>query len=232
MIKTFFGATFTYVEHMLYHENLESILENGLLSSNEAYSRELVSKDIAMQEVKKYRNKVPVVQENWDLNWDRNPLANFKHTINDLVPFYFNARNPMMYKRKEMVPELVLIQISVDIIKCKPNDHKFAIYSDGNAASNETEFMIGEEMLDYWSHKGVDELLKNGSWNDNDEQTKKENVRQMCAEVLVYPSVAVSEILRIVCPNHQMLNYVTELKQQFGQKAAHIEVVIDYNRFF
>jgi hypothetical protein len=235
MINKWSGGSYidlTYAEHMLHHKNLKSIFENGLLSSNEAYRRELVSVDIADSDVKKWRNRVPVVQENWDLKWARNPVANFKHTINDLVPFYFNAKNPMMYRRKERVPELLLIQISVDVIKCKPTDTKFAIFSDGNAASQKTEFMIGEEMLDYWCRHDVNELLENGSWNDADEAVKQENVRKMCAEVLVYPSVTVSEILRIVCPNQAMYDYVIDLKQQFGQKAAHIQVVIEYNRFF
>lgn len=208
----------TYAEHMLHHKNLESVLLNGLLSHNAAHSKELIKEDISMPEVQRWRTKVPYV----------NGFPYFKPSIHDLVSFYFNSKNPMLYKRKEMQPELVIILISADILDSKKTDSKFAVFSDGNAGSSATKFFIGKDNL-----TNVDfELIFSGSWNNEDAEIKKENVRKMCSEVLVYPSVSVADIQKIICPNQTMYDYVTNLKTRLGSKVSHIIVEQQTGYFF
>ena len=164
-----------YVNHMVHHKNLENVLIHGLLSHNEAYKRGLITEDISMSEVQARRH-------NRNLRVD-----DLQYGVHDLVSFYLNSKNPMLYKRKELQPELVIILISADIIDCKKTDAKFSIVSDGNAGSNATKFYIGKQKL-----IEIDlELIFSGSWNNEDLQIKNENKRKMCAEVLIYPSVSI-----------------------------------------
>jgi hypothetical protein len=206
----------TYVEHMLHHNNLESVLTNGLLSHNEAYKRGLIKEDISMSEVQERRQKRVLC------------IDDFQVGIHDLVSFYFNSKNPMLYRRRNIQPELVIVLISADIIDSKHTDSKFAIFSDGNAGSNATKFFIGKDKL-----TNVDlELIFSGSWNNEDPEIKKENVRKMCSEVLVYPSVSVADIQKIICPNQTMYDYVTNLKTKLGSKVSHIIVEQQAGYFF
>ncbi len=75
-------------------------------------------------------------------------------------------------------------------------------------------------------------LLFSGSWNSDDLELKSENKRKMCSEVLVYPSVQVSDIKRIICPNQTMCDYVIDLKSRCNRGVSHIAVVVDTRYFF
>lgn len=205
-----------YAEHMLHHMNLESVLTNGLLSHNEAEKRGLITEDISMSEVQARRH-------NKTLN-----ISGLNLGLHDFVSFYFNARNPMLYKLQKIQSKLVIILISIDIIKNSPSDNQYAIFSNGNAGSTSTKFFSSTANL-----KNIDfKQLFSGSWNCEDELEKSENKRKMCSEVLVYPSVAVSEIKRIICPNQTMFDYVTNLKAKYTPSASHIIVEVNARYFF
>lgn len=206
----------TYAEHMVHHKNLESVLTNGLLSHNKAYEKGLIKEDISMSEVQERRQKRVL------------RIDDFQVGIHDLVSFYFNSKNPMLYRRKNIQHELVIILISADILDSKHTDSKFAIFSNGNAGSNATKFFIGKDKL-----VNVDfDLIFSGSWNNEDAEIKKENVRKMCSEILVYPSVTVKDIQKIICPNQTMYDYVTSLKNKLGSSVAHITVETQTGYFF
>ena len=125
----------SHVEHMVHHKNIENVLIHGLLSHNEAYKLGLIKEDISLSEVQERRkNKRIKVDDKLTV------------TIHDLVSFYFNSKNPMLYKRKGIKDELVIVLINSDIIDSKRTDEKFAIFSDGNAGSSSTKFFIGLSM--------------------------------------------------------------------------------------
>ena len=86
----------------------------------------------------------------------------------------------MMYKLKNVQQELFVILIDIDIIKNKNTDPVFAIFSDGNAGSKETDFFTGENNL-----ASVDfNMVFADSWNIGDEEIKKENRRKtMCRSI-------------------------------------------------
>ena len=207
----------SFAEHMLHHKNLESVLTNGLLSHNEAYEKGLIKEDISMSEVQKIR-----AQKSLKIG------KSLTVGIHDLVSFYFNSKNPMLYRRRNIQHELVIILISADILDSKHTDNKFAIFSNGNAGSNATKFFIGKDKL-----VNVDlELVFSSSWNNEDAEIKKENVRKMCSEILVYPAVTVKDIQKIICLNQTMYDYVTSLKTKLGSSIAHITVEIQTGYFF
>lgn len=208
-----------YLEHMLSYKNLENVLKNGLLSHNQAYSKGLIKQDISMAEVQNIRRqKVPSGAN----------FTNSKLTLHDFVSFYFNSKNPMLYVRKNEQEELLILLISADILDCSQSYTPYAIFSDGNAANKPTKFFLGKQHL-----KDVDlDLLQAGSWNDADENLKKEKKRKMCAEVLIYPTLPVSKIVKIICPNNTMYNHVSSLKSNLGASVSHIEVEINNQYFF
>lgn len=116
-----------YLYHMTYINNLDSIIRNGLLSHNEAYRRGLIKADISHPDVQDRRANLRV---------DNIPLHEY-------VPLYFSPRNPMLYKRREIQEDIVILGIDPYLI-LEPN----VIFSDGNAAAAETRFYRGIQMLD------------------------------------------------------------------------------------
>lgn len=126
-----------YIYHMTHYKNIESILENGLLS----HYNDLASENIDNTEVNDRRDKLePINQKN----------------IHNYVPFYFNPKNPMLYANKEIQEDIVILAFSRKLLlKDK------TIYTDGNAASDSTGFYYYLEDLDklnwqcinstYWS---------------------------------------------------------------------------------
>lgn len=199
------------LHHIAHFSNVENILKHGILSHNEAYKRGLIQKDISMAEVQAKRERVPYV----------NGFPNFRYSIHDLASLYFNSRNPMLYKRKDISNELVIILVNPKILDCKPNDKCFAIFSDGNVASSKTSLFIGVENLP----KIPFEDIYINSWYDINPEIKKENSRKICAEVLVYPFVQVKDILEIWCGSEQTFHGVCEIQEKIGKSVAHIEVM-------
>ena len=210
--------TYRFLEHMVHRNNLKNVLTHGLLSHNDAHKKGLISTDISMAEVQKRRK-------------DKEIMVNGKNmSLHEFVPFYFNSRNPMLYVRNDIQHELVILLVSADIIDTKMSAPKFAIFSDGNAANHPTKFYSGIGQLD----KLDSNIIFGKSWNHEDEEIKKENKRKRCAEVLIYPSVQVKEILKIICPNQPMLEFVKSLLDWNDLKTSctHIEVKISESYFF
>lgn len=219
MIK-FKGHTISHFEHMVHHSNIKSILERGVLSHNQAHKLGLISKDISMDSVQ-MRRKIRKVEANG---------RKISIGLHDFVSFYFNTRNPMLYVRKEMQHELLIILIDTDILKTKLTDKKFSIFSDGNAGSAKTKFYCGEEYL-----KELDiDLIFGPGWNNSNDTIKTENKRKRCAEVLIYPIVGVCDIKTIICPTEKMNQYVTDImnEKKIKDKTAHILVQTNPRYFF
>jgi hypothetical protein len=164
--------------------NLCSILEHGLLSHNEAHRLKLVTMDISDPEV------------NCGIR------ANKKDTIHnqplhDYVPLYFSPRNPMLFKRRELQKKLVILGINPQLII-----ESSTVFSDGNAASKDTNFYNDVAMLDNlpWN------VINAPSWSDF-----PAGRRIKCAEVLVYPKIQAKSILSIFCYSGRQLSTVHEI---------------------
>jgi hypothetical protein len=139
--------------------NLASIFERGILSHNRAERVEHESvADEAIQD-RRADKKVPG--------------GRFLH---DYVNTYFDARNPMMSRRRNLYRELVVIRIDEAVL-----DLPDVVITDGNAASSGTLFAPsprGLRMLE-------EEDVYAERWTDPDPWTYWEKKRLRCAEVLI-----------------------------------------------
>lgn len=208
----------TYIEHIIHHTNLDNVFLHGIMSHNKAYENGFIQRDISMDEVqaRRHMRRIRVLDK--------------RYFVHDFVSFYFNSKNPMLYRRKDIQDELVIILINADIILKTPDKSpdQWAIYSNGNAASKATKFYYGNSLpavpLD---------LIFSGSWNDPDEEIKSENKRKMCSEVLIYPIVYTSDIRKIICPNDDIKQYVNNLKSRLTNvDLTDIDVEIGTGYFF
>lgn len=134
----------------------------------------------------------------------------------------------MLYVRRSLQSELLIILIDPEILDSKNTDAIFAIFSDGNAGSSSTSFFIGKDKL-----ANVDfDLVYGSSWNSDNEELKRENKRKMCSEVLIYPSLPIKYVKKIVCPNQKIFDFAIGLKDKVGSTVSHISVEINSNYFF
>lgn len=201
-----------YAEHLIHHANLQSVLKNGILSHNEVYSRNLINNDIA-------DNNVQIIRD------DRRDKIH-KRAIHDYASFYFNTKNPMLYKRRNIQHELIILLVDIKIINSQNT-----IFTDGNSANlhpNPTKFYSGVENLVNIPF----ETIFAESWNDENPEIKKENVRKRCSEILVYPSVPIFQIKKIACPNNEMFDFANRLKEENSDTAKHIQIEILQRYFF
>jgi hypothetical protein len=122
----------TGLYHMTSIENLDSILQYGLLSHFSAFNFKFNKKDISNSSVQ-----------------DKRLL------LHDYVPLYFNPRNPMMFSKKDD-QNIIVLEIDKNILL-----NTNVKFTDGNAASKDTSFysdLINLKKLnwdcinsDYWS---------------------------------------------------------------------------------
>ncbi|MDF5725964.1 MAG: DUF4433 domain-containing protein [Rhizonema sp. PD37] len=152
--------------------NLHSIFEHGLLSHNEAHRLSIIT-DISDPNVQNLRSIKRV-----------NNIS-----LHNYVPFYFSPRNPMLYVRQEMQNQIAFLSTDPRLLL-----DSSTIFSDGNAAAQNTNFYCGTPLLDElpWN------IINAYYWNEFED-----GKRIKCAEVLVYPRVEVQRILKIFCYSNQ-----------------------------
>ena len=146
--------------------NIGSVLKYGILS-NELAAR-LHHQSIAMQEVQTKRDLVQV------------PNGRMLHQYANL---YFDARNPMMYVRKN--EDICVLNVHPSVL-----DLENVVVSDCNAASNYARFYEASKAFDYLDY----DLIYATVWRDEDyyEYCRKKSTK--CAEVLVPEFIAPSFI--------------------------------------
>jgi hypothetical protein len=105
--------------------------------------------------------------------------------LHEYVNLYFDARNPMMYRRLASKNSIVVLRVSPEVM-----DLPGAVIADGNAASNGTRFYTSP-----WGLAALDEdRVYAASWTDADRWAYFEKKRQRCAEVLVPDALPVKYI--------------------------------------
>src|SRR3989338_7320864 len=102
-------------------ENLNSIMERGLLSHNRIKQLKLKHRSIANGVIQDRRKDKPV------------PGGRYK--LHDFVNLYFNPRNAMMFKRKDIHADICVLGVDADLL-----GDKNTIVTDGNASSDYTIF--------------------------------------------------------------------------------------------
>jgi hypothetical protein len=118
--------------------------------------------------------------------WRDRPEPVYNRSIHDYVPLYINPRNPMLYVRRDLHKELVILKISASVA-----ENCTAVYTDGNAASRETKFSTSREVM-----KNSLPVLSADFWNEH-----SDGKRLRCAEVLIYPNVQRMYFEGAICSN-------------------------------
>ena len=169
-----------YLYYITHKQNIESILENGILNFYDANKLNSSHIDISHPEVQSKREKVE---------------EHYSRKIHDYAPLYFNPKNPMSRLRwNDFKNALCFLQVSVSALA----EGEFLI-SDGNAASQVTKFYKSLDQLDLlpW------DVINAKYWNDLDDGSRKR-----CAEVLIYPKIKPEHIKSIFCFSIDTKNYL------------------------
>lgn len=139
--------------------NLGSVMKHGILSHDRA-SR-LAHASVAMQPVQDRRDATRVPGGRW---------------LHRYANLYFNARNPMLYKRRPEADELCVLSVSLDVLAIEGT-----VIADCNAASPMVRFLAPHQ----WEAVAFDDVLAR-RWTHPDDPTRERQHRlRMCAEVLV-----------------------------------------------
>lgn len=179
-----------YLYHITHLNNLERIFQFGLLSHNKAHKNELIAKDISDRTVNNRRVK-----------------------IHNYVPLYFNPKNPMLYRRRDIQDELVILCVNREILFSDK-----IVITDGNAASISTNFYnsLGDLKKIDWN------IIRSEYWSDF-----VDGKRIRCAETLIPYNISLSDIKHIVCNNRGTLSIVTKLLANYK-----IPISVDSKLFF
>lgn len=186
--------------HITHFDNLESILINGLMSHKRVYANKLIKIDISNQSIQNDRDRIESV---------------FGRNIQDYVPLYINPQNPMMDSErvKNHCSNILLLEVIPHILVQEKN----TLFSDGNAAQQQTNFYHNQNELENINWQ----LLQNGKWIKGDESQ-----RAMCSEVLIPKCVEVFYINKIILRDTFILENVMRLFP--NHKGIEIEVNDEY----
>jgi len=172
--------------YIIHIDNLLSILKHGILCNHKANN--FVRRSIADPKIQKRRDKAVI--------------PGGKHKLHDYANLYFNARNPMMFKRKEISKELVVLRIDSSIL-----DEPGVVISDRNASSDYVRFYPSPEGLKYLDK----DLIFAEYWTDPDPIIAYERKSVICAEVLVPDFVSSKFIRGIYASCNESQQIVTDL---------------------
>jgi len=151
--------------------NLPSILTHGLLSHRRA-SRILHS-SIAMSKVQQRRAQINV------------PGGRKLHEYANL---YFDARNPMMFVRKQLHGSLCVLRISPDVL-----DLPDVVVTDRNASSGYCRFAAAPNGLNIVRQ----DLVYAEDWTHSDQIEYRQRKSIRCAEVLIPDRVDITFVTGI-----------------------------------
>ena len=185
-----YGIDFLY--HMTDVENLSMVLEHGLLPHNNSY----VSERIDNKDVNGRRNR-------------KDPI--YGKVIHDYVPFYFNPKNPMLFVNRYKQHGIIILVFSNDLLF-----REGAIFTNGNAAKNNTKFFSSLDCLGEINW----DCIKAEYWNSF-ENGKSERM----AEILVPDRVEINSLCHIICFDESQRVYVKCM-------APEIKVIVDRNMYF
>lgn len=193
--------------HIVHFENVESILLDGILSHNEAYRRGLIKTDVSLQDVQLRRSRI------------HDPI--FKRQLHDYASLYFYPRNPMLYYLKDLQNELVMIGVDFRVL-----GYDNTIFTDGNAASNETNFYFDVSDLRFIP---LDKIWSDPYWNNY-----SDGKRVYCSEALIFPKVEVTDLRFAVCNNKKFFDNLISIfsETDLGNVDENFELILNRSIFF
>lgn len=191
-----------YFFHFTHLENLEQILTNGLLSTNEKEQLNIEHLNVASSDIQCTRHEMEVT-------------CGPKGHVHDYVPFYFNSRTPMFLSliksRNYDQPYFIYFAVSVD----KLNSEKF-VFTD-KAANRKYEpptFYDCPSKLDELSWSSIESK----AWSSPNETEKHKKM----AEALHFGEFDLNDISYIVVWNESHKEYVKKSFEKSGKKCPPI----------
>jgi hypothetical protein len=157
------------LHHITPIANLPSILGHGILCHRRA--SQVAHESVAMQEIQNRRAQRRVPSGRW---------------LHEYVNLYFNARNPMLYLRRDRHASICVLRIAPSVL-----DLPGAVIADGHASSNHVRFGPAPAGLERINR----ELIFAERWTHEDPIEQLRHKTAMCSEVLIPDRVAPSLIL-------------------------------------
>lgn len=190
---------------LIYHftdiENLKSIIEHGLLCTNEKKKQGISHVNIANGDIQERRSKMRVT-------------CGSGGVVHDYVPFYFSSNNPMMLSvlNKKNVDQQDLIYLCMIIDVVERDDVVFTDASANTLVS--PNFYADSPSLNNLNW----ELIKRQKWGGYTDEEKHNKM----AEVLIRRKVDISEIPYIIVYNEWARDDVKQIFDECKAKAPMI----------
>lgn len=198
-----------FAYHFTYIDNLQSIIDDGLLSTNLKIENGVEHKNVANDEIQERRSKMEVT-------------CGPKGVVHDYVPFYFAKRTPMLLNivKSKNIDQVGIIYFAVPIDKVADTN---VVFSDASANT-----IIPPQFYDKADNLNkLDwDIIDSWSWTyaDDDERHSK------MAEILVHREVKITDISHIVVWNKNFKNHIKNVLDKNNIKG--IKVVTDYHNHF
>lgn len=199
-----------YAYHFTLIDNLESIIENGLLCTNLKNNQGISHENIAEHGIQGRRSTMPVPCSG----------GNFVH---DYVPFYFSKKTSMQLgvinKKNVDQPLLIYFAIPIDIIESKAG----VVFSDESANTDIPPNFYNAESV---------QMLESLNWKAIDDKKwgcpSNEYRHQKMAELLVPRAIQISEVAYIAVWNEWIKDEVEKVFQAKGVQAPAIKYDEDH----
>lgn len=179
-----------YFYHFTHIENLESIVKNGFLSTNEKSNLGIEHKDVANGNIQERRHNMNV------------PISP-GGTVHDYIPFYFCTTNPMLLSLVNLknIDQMFMIFFAVPIDKILDQN---VIFTDASANTKiPPNFYTNPSDLDKLNWESINSS-KWGVKNDDDRH-------QRMAEVLIYKSLQIIDVDTIIVWNDNVKSEIEKI---------------------
>lgn len=186
---------FYRIDHI---DNLAGILREGLF----CHDQRKWQTDISDQEVQSGRHHKRIPCAPW-------------LTLHDCVPIFIAPKPPMLSARREQQSDIVYLHLSPELLLLPD-----AVFTDGNARNNSTEFycdLADFDKLDW-------DILKAEYWNSSDETVHKENKRRRSAEILIPEHVPPSYIQSVSVLNKETFHRVASILMDVDHRALPVHI--------
>ena len=198
-----------FIYHFTSIDNLESIIDEGLLSTNLKIEAGVVHENIANSQIQERRSTMEVT-------------CGPGGVVHDYVPFYFAKRTPMLLNivKSKNFDQIDIIYLAIPIERLMDKDVVFTEASANtvippNFYSNPKDMSkLKWGIIDSWKW----------SYHDDDERHQK------MAEALIHKKIEITDVSYIVAWNKNFKNHIKNVLKEYGVNGP--SVVTDYHGHF
>ena len=171
-----------YLYHMTHVNNLQSIMKYGLQAHDNGHKKV----DISDCDVNSRRSR-------------KEPI--YHKSIHSYVPFYFNPKNNMLSRRRNIQNDIVILVFKRDLMQ-----KNGTLFTDSNASTNRAKFYNNLKDLNKLNFKCI---YTKGYYSGYEDGANKR-----MAEVLVPTKVNSNSIEAIICNNSNAKNKVSSISSK------------------